>query len=261
MLVILAILIALLAPSLVGYIQRANDKAIISECRNAVVATQTELSEAYAKTPGDYSADIPDTIKAAAIALSEMPGEIVNAQADAKHLLLHLTYTRGDKTVVYCRDYQTCTAAGHEELYNIIDGDSGSGDPDDNNTYDGNFTIDGNKFQANGQLDYFHNQTTTQGVYYYNGKYYYLRGGYWAGDNIETYLENNTSSRNNIVIDIDGPVQPFVQGSQLKVGSVYLHNGEYYAFTPDTNSFVPGSYDWLTIDSHPAWFYKLTPAN
>lgn len=46
-LVILAILAAILIPSLIGYIDKANEKASIAECRNFVVAAQTIGSEAY----------------------------------------------------------------------------------------------------------------------------------------------------------------------------------------------------------------------
>ena len=48
-LVILAILAALLIPALTGYIDKANKNKIVSECRQIVVAAQTEVSEAYGK--------------------------------------------------------------------------------------------------------------------------------------------------------------------------------------------------------------------
>ncbi len=46
-LVILAILAAILIPSLIGYIDKASEKASITECRNFVVAAQTIGSETY----------------------------------------------------------------------------------------------------------------------------------------------------------------------------------------------------------------------
>ncbi len=48
-LVILAILIALLVPALTGYIDKANQKAAMTECRQVVVATQTTASSLYGK--------------------------------------------------------------------------------------------------------------------------------------------------------------------------------------------------------------------
>lgn len=47
-LVILAILAAILVPALTGYIDKANDKAAVTEARSVVVACQTVGSEAYA---------------------------------------------------------------------------------------------------------------------------------------------------------------------------------------------------------------------
>lgn len=46
-LVILAILAAILIPSLVGYIDKANEKASIATCRSFVLAAQTIGSETY----------------------------------------------------------------------------------------------------------------------------------------------------------------------------------------------------------------------
>jgi type IV pilus assembly protein PilA len=46
-LVILAILAAIAIPALTGYIDKANDKAIISQTRTAVVAAQAIVSDAY----------------------------------------------------------------------------------------------------------------------------------------------------------------------------------------------------------------------
>lgn len=46
-LVILAILAAILIPSLVGYIDKANEKASIANCRSFVLAAQTIGSETY----------------------------------------------------------------------------------------------------------------------------------------------------------------------------------------------------------------------
>ena len=47
-LVILAILAALLVPALTGYIDRAKKKSVIAETRQAVMAAQTLVDEAYA---------------------------------------------------------------------------------------------------------------------------------------------------------------------------------------------------------------------
>lgn len=48
-LVILALMAAVLIPSLVGYINKARENTIIADTRSAVLATQTLASENYAK--------------------------------------------------------------------------------------------------------------------------------------------------------------------------------------------------------------------
>lgn len=49
-LVILAILAALLIPALTGYIDKAKNKSVIAETRQAVMAAQTLVDEEYGKT-------------------------------------------------------------------------------------------------------------------------------------------------------------------------------------------------------------------
>ena len=51
-LVILAILAALLVPALTGYIDKANKEKITAECRQVVMAAQTEASTLYGKASG-----------------------------------------------------------------------------------------------------------------------------------------------------------------------------------------------------------------
>lgn len=51
-LVILAILAAMLVPALTGYIDKANKEKITAECRQVVMAAQTEASSLYGKANG-----------------------------------------------------------------------------------------------------------------------------------------------------------------------------------------------------------------
>ena len=87
-LVIIAILSAVLIPSLAGYIEKANEKAVITKCRNLVMAAQTLSAEAYGEgkltkptAEGGYSlsfknevatADGSSDFTKAALVLSEM---------------------------------------------------------------------------------------------------------------------------------------------------------------------------------------------
>ncbi|MCQ4638026.1 prepilin-type N-terminal cleavage/methylation domain-containing protein [Anaerovorax odorimutans] len=60
-LVILAILAAILIPSMIGWIRKANEKTVLVEARNALLALQTVASMTYDPTAGttgfDRSAD------------------------------------------------------------------------------------------------------------------------------------------------------------------------------------------------------------
>lgn len=103
-LVILAILAALLIPALTGYIDKAKDKSITAETRQAVMAAQTLVDEKYASdqkteiTVGsvDNSSVKIDDIKK----LAEVNGEISNVQVkDGK--VTKLVYSNGGKTCTY----------------------------------------------------------------------------------------------------------------------------------------------------------------
>ena len=56
-LVILAVLAALLVPSLTGYIDKAKKKAVITEARDVWTASQAALSECYALYPESFTAN------------------------------------------------------------------------------------------------------------------------------------------------------------------------------------------------------------
>lgn len=103
-LVILAILAALLIPALTGYIDKAKDKSITAETRQAVMAAQTLVDEKYASdqkteiTVGsvdNLSVKIDDIKK-----LAEVNGEISDVQVkDGK--VTKLVYSNGGKTCTY----------------------------------------------------------------------------------------------------------------------------------------------------------------
>ncbi len=114
-LVILAILAALLIPALTGYIDKAREKQVIAEARQAVMATQTLADEAYAANPGGTitltSADIA--------ALAEVKGTVdvttTGMTFNAKGVLQTLTYTAANGKICV---YKANPAAG-EETYTI----------------------------------------------------------------------------------------------------------------------------------------------
>ncbi|MCI2061766.1 MAG: prepilin-type N-terminal cleavage/methylation domain-containing protein [Eubacteriaceae bacterium] len=104
-LVILAILAAILIPSMVGYIDKANSKTAVVEARSCVMAAQTVVSENY-KT-GTTSA-VDDTMLADINNLAEMSDKCgVLKTTDitldgAKIATLKMTSSNG-KVVTYTR--------------------------------------------------------------------------------------------------------------------------------------------------------------
>lgn len=63
-LVILAIMAAILIPSLIGYIDKARQNSTQTECRAVVQAAQTLASEAYAKDKTITEIEIADSVPA-----------------------------------------------------------------------------------------------------------------------------------------------------------------------------------------------------
>lgn len=119
-LVILAILAALLVPALTGYIDKARNKQIIAETRSAVMAAQTLVDEAYAKSSqavvatttadndnkkvvvGSESVTYDAIAKLAELDASKISGVMISAEGK----LTQLVYTDGK--VCY---YSTATTA------------------------------------------------------------------------------------------------------------------------------------------------------
>lgn len=130
-LVILAILAALLIPALTKYIDKAKNKSIVAETRQAVMAAQTLADEKYATLTGkaeitlgakDAEKDtIADDKKSATIApksitdLSEVKGTIESMTVDNGKVTT-LVYTNSGKKCTYNPDN---AAANSDGDYNV----------------------------------------------------------------------------------------------------------------------------------------------
>lgn len=98
-LVILAILATLLVPALTGYIDKAKEKTLVSECRSAVVACQTLASEYYGESGGVYASSAEN--RAAVESLAELKANTVTSfTVSASGKVTGLVYTNG-KIVTY----------------------------------------------------------------------------------------------------------------------------------------------------------------
>lgn len=114
-LLILAILIALLIPSMTGYIRKAKEKAAIVECRNCVQAAQAILSEQY----GEAGTAALTSPYSQVLDQAEEKGTIQEIRYNGDYKVTYLKYTtKGKITVVY-----------EDDTYKIIrDEAGGSGD-------------------------------------------------------------------------------------------------------------------------------------
>ena len=112
-LVILAILAALLIPALTGYIDKAKEKSIVAETRQAVMATQTLADEIYGTQ--DLGSTTAITVKVDNDNLTGADNEITTkAIADLAEVkpanIISATITDGKVAqLVYCRNGRTCT--------------------------------------------------------------------------------------------------------------------------------------------------------
>lgn len=115
-LVILAILAATLVPALIGYIDKANQKAAIVECRSCVSAAQTLASELYitggSKAVGEKAVESGSGVKL---------GDVLEL-AEAKGKLISITFEDGK---VETLEYEAKNGlvvlydASEEQLYSI----------------------------------------------------------------------------------------------------------------------------------------------
>lgn len=123
---VLAILAAVLIPSLTGYIDKARQQQIIAETRSVVMAAQVIVSEDYAvdSSVAGNDAYATDDIKAEILALAEAGGTIdsleIQGTSDTSAeepagKVISLTYTSNNVTCHYSIDGEGT------DLYTIVE--------------------------------------------------------------------------------------------------------------------------------------------
>ena len=111
-LVILAILAALLIPALTGYIDKAKNKSIVAETRQAVMAAQTLVDEKYAKEEvGADTVGIEGGAKPTGAAVTVTKEDIAGlAEVEKANILDGAEVENGKiKKFVYKKSGRTCT--------------------------------------------------------------------------------------------------------------------------------------------------------
>lgn len=102
-LVILAILAALLVPALTGYIDKANKEKITAECRQVVMAAQTEASTLYGKASGGAltaSTESDATVAGNIHTLSETKGSF-DVEVKTNGHVSKVTYMNSGWEIIY----------------------------------------------------------------------------------------------------------------------------------------------------------------
>ena len=127
-LVILAILAALLIPALTGYIDKAKNKSVVAETRQAVMAAQTLYDEEYAKIKTGETVTLDTTGKFT-------KEEIASLAELGKDTIINVTVENNKiKTLVYDNGQKRCTYNSK----NNSDGDYNVGKSGEDTTTGGN---------------------------------------------------------------------------------------------------------------------------
>ena len=121
-LVILAILAALLVPALTGYIDKAKEKSVIADTRQAVMAAQTLVDEAYgkAKVGADTIIIEGQTLAGGAAATAEIKKADIKTLSEVKGTIESGEVAKGKVTkLVYQNKGKTCTYDGTAGTYKV----------------------------------------------------------------------------------------------------------------------------------------------
>lgn len=259
-LVILAILIGMLVPSLTGYIDKANEKAAMIECRQVVLAAQVKTSDEYGK--GLTSVDFGDYSEIKEMA--EVNGTINEIRAD-NGKVTYVKYTSKKGIIVIYEN-------GEYKIAGKDDGSGGSGDPEkpdaggpDSGEESGGgstgglkFVVDGIKFKATGDAEELYKEAVQNGkddgaggvnlpagLYKVGNQYYYVNNQ--AYYNTDTHFQSEGLGA--IPLNLDSSVKNYYQlTGQAAKGNIYLFEGAYYiakegawaGYPPSTNPIYWG---------------------
>lgn len=261
---ILAILAALLVPSMIGYMDRAKRTVSIDECRQVVQAAQTVYAEEYLAGNYHTSLSAGGDVKSDILALSQAKGEINSISLGEKNEIIHLVYTSSyGHVVTYCGRVATC--ALHTEMYTIDEMGGGV-----TNTPEKFYMVgkDGTIMEFTPYANYStyvpeRSENLANTVFYYEGSEEYGHpAGYYVFKNTSPITPNNNGDanfhqiwewNNAIKINVDRPIKEYVPNSKdfiadLKVGDVCeidFGDGPVLAvFNVDRKTTEAGSWMW-----------------
>lgn len=232
-LVILGILLAIVVPTSVAYIGKADKTSAMVECRYVVQAARATYIEEYAKGRL-YTSTAPggDLLKAILL-LSEVPGTIQSIQAEGENQIVHLEYISGSGYLVtYCAQAPDC----HEQMYTFEGGAGGGGEGQNS---PGKFYVTG----VNGERIEFtpyanfstyipeRYESLAGTVFYYEGSEEYgYEAGYYTFDGTcpvsptkygDAQFHQLWEWNNAIKINVDTPIKEYKTMDKEFIGSLY----------------------------------------
>lgn len=250
-LVILAILMGMLVPSLTGYIDMAHEKTALVECRQAVLAAQVKASEEYGKGNTAVEFNLSEIKE-----LSEVPGTINKATAgDGKVTYLKYTSKRGIVVIYENGEYriegkdETSGGGDTNEGDGTATPDNGSGTEGGENIPEQNTGLEYNvgdvTFVASGDMKEMlkanggNGVSIPKGIYKADGEIYYVSSQIWY-----TGLLNQGG-----IYKLDtNEVKPYVGQPTVQVGEVYIREGKYYvAIDEAAKTSEPPAWCWGEI--------------
>lgn len=234
---ILSIIAAVLIPTFNGYVEKADEKRAIMECRNTVIAANSLLIDHY---------DNPGLITNSSIKnRAKLNGEIISWEFSQDNVT-HLQISTGQWTVTYCQEWDICEL--HSKQYTTTKSDS----PTEPGTTSTHFYIGDTtqyKINSDGELatyDFgpYGSVVPTGTIFYWEGAFYYTRNNQYLtnGTNKENYISNY-----GIKIDHRGFIEP---GTDTQPGQLKQTPAGIYIFFPYSR-FV-GDYNdpnyWLPVN-------------
>lgn len=112
-LAIIAVLITIIVPGMLKYIERAKQQQVLVDCRAAVMAAETLRLEAPVGASNNFLSSKQPEI----LGLAGIDGKIVE-MVFSQGQLIHLVYIKDRVEATYCRNYTTCNE-GHKKVYTI----------------------------------------------------------------------------------------------------------------------------------------------
>lgn len=256
-LLILGILIALLIPSLTGYIRKAKEKAAIAECRNCVQAAQAILSEQY----GENNTAVLTPPYSEVLAQAEEKGTIQEIRFSSESKVTYLKYTsKGRITVIYEDEtYRVVKDGGAEEDGEservVITDSSGKKHELGASSKDG---WEKKKEAINNQ----YGAGFGNGILYQDktGLYAAVNDPYFGADkntdltlsdlaakNPSQLIKIDSNTRLYIEADVEHTSGPYLKG--VKRGDLCHVNGSYYIAPGNIGEWEkPGQGSWIRLD-------------